>query len=803
MRSVPLPSKAAPGPIQPAPNCRRCSLSQSSPVICKTYPIVRGAPLVVLDSPTDLEIETNTPLTGRIGRTITGFLQECLGQPAQFAYAVKCQANGANLTQEWLEACRGHLAFEIEQARPSRIIAMGPEAMSAIMGQPWSSGRRGIGYVGSTPVFVIANPKQVFGGNPFAEDEFWGDVEWACQAVPPPQIAAFEYLQGGQDEAIVISRLLGAKVAGIRIITSFEGTFLGAAICVGHNIYLWQDERLFRGVLKACRDQVRWFAFDAKRLLRQEPGLQVEDVGLWHRLFDSDAGSQAADLACLAGVGGYHLSWDKALRDIRRQVQDAMKARDAREHPIFRRCDPGTYQRLAAGVAPDSQLYAAIPEPIRAQYMAQEAFAALYVGEALELWLTLRKSNELWAWREVLQPASAVLAQMEAHGLPFLVSRAQQCIGFQAAKMRNMEWLLAQRGLKEIGSHVAELAWAQQREPGITGVDADTLTSYQSRPEFSLLVAWRQAKKTHDYLQEYVACTVRGAVHTTFHMGGAATMRLSSTEPNVQNIQKETEDNEGSGFLRSCMEAPSGHILAELDYNQQEVRFGAFLSGDAAMLATLAAGVDFHRQTAELIVPRLYGRSLGEYSPAEQAEHRERAKRVLLGIFFGQGTRSLAEDLKITEEAAGALMRAILGQYSAFAAWVEQCQRSARETGVAEVIWAGRVAYQRKLWDIRSAVPASRGRAERAAYNTQIQGAAAFCILYALGKVQQYIEANKLRMRPVNTIHDSIWLLLPESEKPHLLGLRDILEGLVPGCPLRVKIKLGSSIYGLSEWPGI
>ncbi|HKW38600.1 MAG TPA: DNA polymerase, partial [Burkholderiales bacterium] len=240
-----------------------------------------------------------------------------------------------------------------------------------------------------------------------------------------------------------------------------------------------------------------------------------------------------------------------------------------------------------------------------------------------------------------------------------------------------------------------------------------------------------------------------GRVHTTYSQAVAVTGRLSSNDPNLQNIPIRTPQGRR---IRAAFVAPAGSRLVSADYSQIELRIMAHLSGDEGLRHAFAHGQDVHRATAA----EVFGRSLPDVSP----EERRYAKVINFGLIYGMSAFGLAQQLGLERATAQAYISSYFTRYPGVAKYMEDTRKSARDRGYVETVLG------RRLWlpEIRSANPARRSGAERAAINAPMQGTAADLIKLAMIAVQAWLDREKLASRLIMQVHDELVLEVPEGE---------------------------------------
>ena len=260
-------------------------------------------------------------------------------------------------------------------------------------------------------------------------------------------------------------------------------------------------------------------------------------------------------------------------------------------------------------------------------------------------------------------------------------------------------------------------------------------------------------------------------IHTNFQMTVTATGRLSSTEPNLQNIPTRTEL--GSELRRMFVPAP-GCVLVDADYSQIELRLLAHISGDESMQEAFRSGEDFHAVTAS----HVFGVPLNEVT----SSMRRAAKAVNFGIVYGISAFSLSQDLGVSAEEAKAYMDAYFARFPGVKRYMEDVVKKSRETGYAETIFRRR----RTLPEITASKYATRSFGERVALNMPIQGTAADIIKLAMVKVFKRLKEEGLSSRLIMQVHDELIVECPENEAERVKSLlTQEMEGV---CALTVPL---------------
>jgi DNA polymerase-1 len=269
-----------------------------------------------------------------------------------------------------------------------------------------------------------------------------------------------------------------------------------------------------------------------------------------------------------------------------------------------------------------------------------------------------------------------------------------------------------------------------------------------------------------------------GRIHTSYHQAVAATGRLSSTDPNLQNIPIRTQEGRR---IRQAFVAPPGHSLVAADYSQIELRIMAHLSGDASLLQAFAEDRDVHQATAA----EVFATPLDIVS----ADQRRSAKAINFGLMYGMSAFGLARQLGIGRGEAQRYMDLYFERYPGVKRYMEETRRQARETGFVETVF-GRRLY---LPEIQSRNQALRQYAERSAINAPMQGTAADIIKRAMIEVDAWLQSSRLPARLIMQVHDELVLEVADPAVPTIVGqLRShMARAAALAVPLKVDIGIG------------
>ncbi len=402
-------------------------------------------------------------------------------------------------------------------------------------------------------------------------------------------------------------------------------------------------------------------------------------------------------------------------------------------------------------------------------------------------------------YTEVEKPLAAVLADMEAEG--FCLDR-QGLEQFNATLAEEIDLYVAQiYGLaghsfninspKQLGEVLFEerkLPHYKKTKSGYS-TDAETLEKLAMYdPLVQLILDYRKAAKLKSTYGDGLlkVLPADGRVHTTFKQTMTLTGRLSSAEPNLQNIPVRTEKGRE---LRKFFVAKEGCVLIDADYSQIELRVLAHISGDEALCRAFREGEDIHTATAA----QVYG------VPTEMVtgEMRKSAKAVNFGIIYGIGEYSLSQDLGITVREAKAFIARYFETYPAIRGYMESAKSFAAEHGYAETLYGRR----REIPELRQKNKVRLAFGERVAMNTPIQGTAADLIKIAMIRVANALRDAGLQAKLILQIHDELIVEAPacEAEAAKAILEREMTGAAQLDVPLVADAKIGKSWFDAKD----
>jgi len=428
------------------------------------------------------------------------------------------------------------------------------------------------------------------------------------------------------------------------------------------------------------------------------------------------------------------------------------------------------------------------------EYAAEDADITLRLHEALHPAIA-RDDKLAFIYDKVELPVREVLFRMERNGI--LIDA--EILGKQGKELGERVMALEQQahelagGPFNLGSpkQICEILFTRMKLPvikktatGSPSTDEDVLQQLAADyPLPKILLEHRALAKLKSTYTDKLPLMVNpktGRVHTTFAQAVAVTGRLSSNEPNLQNIPVRTAEGRR---IREAFIAPPGHVILSADYSQIELRIMAHLSEDPALLHAFHEGHDIHRATA--------GEIFGVPPADVTSDQRRYIKAVNFGLIYGMSAFGLAQQLDIERSAAAQFIEKYFARYPGVARYMQRTRETARANGYVETV------FGRRLWlpDINAGGGPRRAAAERAAINAPMQGTAADLIKLAMIEVQRWLEREKLATRLVLQVHDELVFEVPDGEVERVKReLPALMSGVSPlSVPLVVDVGTGKN----------
>ena len=488
----------------------------------------------------------------------------------------------------------------------------------------------------------------------------------------------------------------------------------------------------------------------------------------------------------LAGVAHDTLLQSYVLEAHRNHDMDSLAARHLNRRTI-------RYEDVAGKGA--AQIgFEQVPVDRATLYSAEDAEVTLHLHRTLHPRVSAEPALER-IYRDIEIPVSRVLQRMERRGVLIdsqALARQSDELGRKLLELETRVHEAAGQPFN-LGSpkQLGEILFEKQGLPilkktasGAPSTDEEVLTRLaEDYPLPRLLLDWRGLAKLKSTYADKLPRMVNprtGRVHTSYSQAVAVTGRLSSSEPNLQNIPIRTPEGRR---IREAFVAPPGCRIMSADYSQIELRIMAHLSDDESLLRAFAEGIDVHRATAS----EIFGIPAAEVS----SEQRRYAKVINFGLIYGMSAFGLASNLGIERDAARHYIERYFARYPGVKRFMDETRVRAREQGYVETV------FGRRLWLAEIASPSGprRAAAERAAINAPMQGTAADLIKLSMIEVERWLEQSGLHTKLIMQVHDELVLEVPESEVD---TVRETLGRLMTGVaslkvPLEVETGVGDN----------
>jgi len=427
-----------------------------------------------------------------------------------------------------------------------------------------------------------------------------------------------------------------------------------------------------------------------------------------------------------------------------------------------------------------------------AEYSSEDADITLQLHQAI--WPQIEALPALkFVYENIEQPLVPVLFRMERTGV--LVDRA--LLKAQSSKLASRMLELQSQAHQEAGGvfnvdspkQLQEILFGKLGIPvmrktptGQPSTAEDVLEELAETHRLpKLILEYRGMAKLKSTYTDNLPLQINphtGRIHTSYHQAVAATGRLSSQDPNLQNIPIRTHEGRR---IRQAFIAPPGHSLVAADYSQIELRIMAHLSGDATLLRAFAEDRDVHQATAA----EVFSTPLDQVS----ADQRRSAKAINFGLMYGMSAFGLARQLGIARGDAQKYMDLYFERYPGVRRYMEETRRQAREKGFVETVF-GRRLY---LPEIQSRNAALRQYAERSAINAPMQGTAADIIKRAMIEVDSWLQSSRIPARLIMQVHDELVLEVADEAIETLVGQTrtHMIRAADLSIPLKVDVGVG------------
>jgi DNA polymerase-1 len=426
-----------------------------------------------------------------------------------------------------------------------------------------------------------------------------------------------------------------------------------------------------------------------------------------------------------------------------------------------------------------------------AEYCGQSAAVARQVHELMSD--RIAKDDKLaFIYREIEMPVADVLFSMERHGVLLDVELLEAHGRELGRKIEELECeahtaaeapfnLGSPKQIQEILFERLKLPVLKKTPHGAPSTDEEVLQQLAlDYPLPRLILECRvlsKLKSTYTDKLPRMINPATGRVHTTYGQTIAVTGRLSSTDPNLQNIPIRTAEGRR---IREAFIAPAGSRIVSADYSQVELRIMAHISQDANLLKAFRDGADVHRATAS----EIFGVPPNEVT----AEQRRYVKAINFGLIYGMSAFGLSAQLGIERGAAQQYMQRYFARYPGVAAYMERTRETARTQGYVETV------FGRRLWtpEIKGPSGPRRQAAERAAINAPMQGTAADLIKLAMIAVHGWLSQNGMKSKLIMQVHDELVLEVPEIELERITAELPRLMSNVARLSVPLMVDIGS-----------
>jgi DNA polymerase-1 len=427
-------------------------------------------------------------------------------------------------------------------------------------------------------------------------------------------------------------------------------------------------------------------------------------------------------------------------------------------------------------------------------YAAEKADCVLALHE--RLFPQIEREEKLkFVYSTIEMPALPVLLRMERNGV--LLDRAKleaqsHELGKEILEKEQQAFAAAGQPFN-LGSpkQIQEILFERQKLPvkkktpsGQPSTDEDSLAELAlDHPLPRLILEHRTLSKLKSTYTDKLPKSVNaktGRVHTTYSQTTAVTGRLSSNDPNLQNIPIRTP---AGRRIRECFIAPPGAKIVSADYSQIELRIMAHLSGDENLRRAFAEGEDVHRATAA----EVFGVPISNVEP----DQRRVAKVINFGLIYGMSAFGVAQNLGIDRGTAQTYVDRYFARFPGAKRYMDETRRKAKEVGYVETV------FGRRLWlpELKSGAPVRRQAAERAAINAPMQGTAADLIKLAMIAVQKWLDTSGLKSKLIMQVHDELVLEAPDAEISSVKSnLRELMQSVAKlDVPLIVEVGVGEN----------
>ncbi len=835
--------------------CKKCTLAEGSNTVCMEGRRVykgdeKSSVLIFLDSPSELESKSGRGFASRTAKFLIDQVRKHHSGSIYVDYAVKCSSGKKKLSDKVIKACRPYATHTIDEVEPDKILVFGAVSMRVLLGRstetksvnggvtwlPFSSSGT---YNMNVPVFMFMHPAHAQ-NNRFYRDTLESSLKEALTG-PLPELPPWEeftdVVSTPEDALKALERAkqsdwvsYDCETRGMMYDPDFELISVAISFKDSYESFVWDSDGMKNWDMVAPLVEIledpsiplvgQNIKFDLKAIRcgimnmhgkDVVPGPVHLDTRLANRLLETDLKSDLETMSEQVGMGGHkeeaHSYVKDAVYKIRRRALAVNKAKKNGDIVHF---GPVEREILKQNEQPKAYAFAAIPRDILLQYNALDTVTTGMLAEEFERRF---EPEQQFVWDNLVGPASVALAQVEHWGMPISEKKVHAFIEHLENGIKKAKDDMRRMGVPEDfkpGSpkQVAELLFGKLKLPvikktktGAPSTDSETLKALSHKhPVVQALHDFRRLDKMLGTYGKGTLGHIRsdGRVHGNFNIDGARSGRMSSNNPNLQNIPR--ADTPEGKMAKGMFEAGKGKVLVQLDYSQLELRIAADLSGDPEMKAIFDDGVDYHQRTAELIAPTVWGIQPNQV----QKKHRTGAKAFNFGILYGMSDAGIAHSAGCSTSMARKIRTAILGRFKKLDKWTKACLSEARTTGYTWTMWNGQRARRRPLFDI--GLPdghKARSTAEHGSWNTPVQGTASdYCLASVVALVHWLLETKHPALL-IGTVHDSIMFEVPKENLHTLIdAAKRIMESwpTMHNVPILVDVEVGKDWGSLQEW---
>jgi len=831
-------------------SCTRCDWATGLRTVCMSADGTAGGLLVVGDYPTKLDDQVGRPFVNSAAKQVRAIVAANWTGPVAYDVGLRCAPGFTAIKSKHVDNCRPYGAQVLREVAPRRIIALGATAAESVLGRRplVASAKRAYAWLedqfgDAVPVFVLQSP-QVLVRNRFALAAFTADLTWALTCEEPKQHfdGVTRLVEDEADAEEAYDALHDMDWGTYDVETSGRMhnhdfvveaiTLLGDSASTG---YTWT-----RGALRKPK-AVQWL----RQILEEKPWVTQNgkyddravrlafdaDVTMCHgdtrlvrKLLEPESKASLDVLAESVGMGGHKDEAGDKIAAIEKELMTQAfppsgftptgKPRKLKV-PAFQ-VSPLVLDQIRAGSEPISFAYHYLDDLTLYTYNARDVWSTREVWKVLERQLQASpESSRVWAL--LTQPANRAIKRIERTGMPIDAAALRNFIQYiemhrdQTAVQLRAHSSVNPASPKQLANYlfnVLGLKAKKQTKSGADSTDASVLEDLSGQhPYVDLLLTHRK----YDTLCKMYGRTLLAHVtadrrlHPSLLLDGTASGRLSSQDPNAQNLPR-ADTSEGK-MLRDCFIADDGWEFIEADQSQVEIRVAADLSQDPVLLADFRAGIDIHMNNATECCEVVWGiprATWDTFTKKARAPYRTQIKTATFGRMYGKTAWGLAKEWGVSKAQVEALLARIWGKYKVLDRWFQRQITNAQRTGVVWTDWQGQRAKHRALWAIADQDEKKRGHAERQALNTPIQGTAAEYTTASLNLINQWIDKHNLAhlVEIIMTVHDSIILHCHRSvtKKVARAVRKTMTSHKTNGVVLAVDLKRGSTLGSMVDY---